>query len=729
MSSPIQDLDYLIIPLKDILKATNHFSNKNFIRQGGFGKIYKGKLLRSGELIDIVARRLDGKYDQGSKEFWTEVSMLSRLKHTNLVSLVGFCDEKNEKIVINKYEAKGSLDHYVTDPTLRWTKRLEICVKISHALSYIHYDVGRDFSVIHRNIKNSKILLDDNYEPKLAGFELSMTTVASQRGRLCIDYPCGSTGYVDPTYANTGSVTHKSDMYSFGIVLFEVLFGTKAITDNRDIKLAKEAKSRYENEQLEDLINPYLRTQMAGESLKIFSDIAYDCLKECRVERPSIRTVVMKLEKALEIQRLQEKKALKEEIAATREKLDKNEKTPFIIYPESRSKSKIFQMLNQRSGKADYRHVLQEKINQLQGGNPILDIRAFERAFSDWKKASCFELSMTTLASQRGRYVSIILVVALYDQGSKEFWTEVSMLSRLKHTNLVSLVGFCDEKNEKIVINKYEAKGSLDHYVTDPTLRWTKRLEICVKISHALSYIHYDVGRDFSVIHRNIKNSKILLDDNYEPKLAGFELSMTTVASQRGRLCIDYPCGSTGYVDPTYANTGSVTHKSDMYSFGIVLFEVLFGTKAITDNRDIKLAKEAKSRYENEQLEDLINPYLRTQMAGESLKIFSDIAYDCLKECRVERPSIRTVVMKLEKALEIQRLQEKKALKEEIAATREKLDKNEKTPFIIYPESRSKSKIFQMLNQRSGKADYRHVLQEKINQLQGGNPVRLFFRY
>ncbi|GKB72402.1 kinase-like domain-containing protein [Tanacetum coccineum] len=229
MSSPVQKLDHLKIPLKDILEGTNHFSNENFIRQGGFGKIYKGKLKRSGESIDIIARRLDTMHGQGSIQFFTEILMLSKLKHENLVSLIGFCDEGNVKIVVNKYEAKRSLDNYLSDPTLTWGKRLQI------------YNF---------------------WGPKLSGFELSMTTVASRRDRLCLEDVCGSTGYFDPIYAKTGSVTHKSDIYSFGVILFEVLFGVKAITDNRDIMLAKEAKSRYENKQLDDLINPDLRKQM-----------------------------------------------------------------------------------------------------------------------------------------------------------------------------------------------------------------------------------------------------------------------------------------------------------------------------------------------------------------------------------------------------------------------------------------------------------------------------------
>ncbi|GJV11602.1 kinase-like domain-containing protein [Tanacetum coccineum] len=215
MSSSIQNLDHLKIPLEDILEATNHFSNENFIRQGGFGKIYKGKLERYEELIDIVARRLDDKYGQGSKEFLTEVTMLSSLKHENLVSIVGFCDKKNEEIVINKYEAKGSLDNYLSDPNLTWLQRLQICVGVARALNYIHYDEAR----------------------------------------------CNRT------------------------------------LNWRDMKLAQVAKSHYEKRQLEELIDPDSRKQMNQESFDIFSEAAYNCLKEQRAERPSIDQIVIILRK------------------------------------------------------------------------------------------------------------------------------------------------------------------------------------------------------------------------------------------------------------------------------------------------------------------------------------------------------------------------------------------------------------------------------------------------
>ncbi|GJW82486.1 kinase RLK-Pelle-CrRLK1L-1 family protein [Tanacetum coccineum] len=227
MPSPIE-FAHLQIPLKKIIKATNNFDDENLIGQGGFGRVYKGNLLQSGQSINIVARRLHHDYGQGDIEFWTEIMMLASLKHENVVSIVGFCDENDEKIIINKYEAKGSLDKYISSANLTWIQRLQICVDVARVLKYIHYDDGHDFSVIHRNIKSSKILLDDNWKPKLYGFQTSLKSTKVRRHRILLAEVIGTIGYVDPMYEKTGFVTHKSDVYSLGVVLFEVMCGRRA---------------------------------------------------------------------------------------------------------------------------------------------------------------------------------------------------------------------------------------------------------------------------------------------------------------------------------------------------------------------------------------------------------------------------------------------------------------------------------------------------------------------
>ncbi|CAH1429477.1 unnamed protein product [Lactuca virosa] len=227
--------------------------------------------------------------------------MLSKLKHNNVVSIVGFNDEFG-KIIIYKHETIGSLDTFLRDPNLTWMRRLQICVGVAHGLGYIYYDKGRDFSVIHCDIRSSKILLDANWEAKLSGFELSMKQASRGRNDLCFTDVCGTLGYRDPVYDKSGSVTHKSDMYSFGIVLFEVLCGKKAVDEEDNRLLAPIAKSHYEGGGLDVMIDPGLHKQMDPRSFQIFSEVAYYCLKEERSQRPNINQVVMNLEKALEYQ-------------------------------------------------------------------------------------------------------------------------------------------------------------------------------------------------------------------------------------------------------------------------------------------------------------------------------------------------------------------------------------------------------------------------------------------
>ncbi|KAJ0871994.1 putative protein kinase RLK-Pelle-CrRLK1L-1 family [Helianthus annuus] len=298
---------HLQIPLEDVLNATNNFHHDNIIGRGGLGHVYKGHLQRSRELIKISALRLDRKHGGGVVEFWTEVSMLSDLKHPNIVSMVGFCDEKDEKIIVTMYEAKnGSLKEHLNSPNLTWTQRLKICVGVARALSYLHFDQRRGYGVIHLNINSSTILLDENWEPKLSGFKVSIKESLNRMDQVILSEPTGTIGYMDPEIEKTKGVTHKSDIYAFGVVLFEILCGRRAYIKTGGNKyLAALAKYHYENQTLPDIIHPYLKNQMSKNqislsSLRKCSKTAYSCLKEDRAHRPHMLSVVDELQKAFE---------------------------------------------------------------------------------------------------------------------------------------------------------------------------------------------------------------------------------------------------------------------------------------------------------------------------------------------------------------------------------------------------------------------------------------------
>ncbi|GJW10027.1 kinase-like domain, phloem protein 2-like protein [Tanacetum coccineum] len=183
--------------------------------------------------------------------------------------------------------------------------RLENYVSgLAHALSYIHYDEQRDFSVIHRNISSYSVLLDKYWEPILWEFQHSMKIKASERHHAFHTDSVSSTkGYTDPTYLDTGSVNYKTHIYSFGIVLLELLCGRKSVSDYQDNKyLAPVAIFHYREKTLDGIIDPDLWKQIDPRSLNFFAEITYDCLNEERSQRPNIDEIVTRLEKALELE-------------------------------------------------------------------------------------------------------------------------------------------------------------------------------------------------------------------------------------------------------------------------------------------------------------------------------------------------------------------------------------------------------------------------------------------
>ncbi|GJW03322.1 kinase-like domain, phloem protein 2-like protein [Tanacetum coccineum] len=467
---------------------------------------------------------------------------------------------------------------------------------------------------LHRFIHSSRVLLNDEWEPKLSGFEYSMKIKASQRHYSFhtnnLKYV---NGYGDPTYIETKSVNHKSDMYSFGIVLFEVLCGRESIIDDKDDNhLVPLAITHYREKKLDNIIDWDLWKQMDSQSFEIFAETAYECLNEERSQRPNIDDIVTRLEKTLELQK------------------------PIMSLPSN-----------------EFAHLKVPLANIISATNNFAEENVIST--SDIGKRYKGQLLLS------GELIDITAQRLKKERTDREqlFWMEISMLSSLKHKNVVSLVGFCDEDDDKIIIiyKNETARGMLVEYLSDSmSLTWVRRLEICVGVAHALSYIHYDEPRDFSVIHRVIDSSRVLLNDEWEPKLSAFEHSMKIKASQRHHSfhtnTLKYV---KGYGDPAYLETKRVSHKSDIYSFGIVMSELLCGRESIIDSdTNNYLAPLAATRYREKRLDEIIDWDLWKQMDSQSFNIFAEIAYDCLNEEQSQRPNIDEIVTRLEKALDYQ---------------------------------------------------------------------------
>ncbi|KAJ0716693.1 putative protein kinase RLK-Pelle-CrRLK1L-1 family [Helianthus annuus] len=305
MSSFMKEFEHLRIRLDIIKQVTNNFGSDNYLGRGGFGKVYRGELLHSEGPIMVAVKRLDREFGQGDIEFWKEIMMLSCYRHENLISLVGFCDESEEKILVYWYATNKSLDLHLRNINLTWIDRLKLCIGAARGLAYLHDPKGTQQRVLHRDIKSANILLDENWNAKIADFGLSKFGPANQQYTFLISSPVGTPGYCDPMYAETMLLTKESDVYSFGVVLFEVLCSRPCIdynySDHRRV-LPTLAKNYYETQQLNSIVNDNLKQQMIQASFDTFAAVAYQCLQRDRAKRPSMDVIVSKLEAALEYQ-------------------------------------------------------------------------------------------------------------------------------------------------------------------------------------------------------------------------------------------------------------------------------------------------------------------------------------------------------------------------------------------------------------------------------------------
>ncbi|XP_057491479.1 receptor-like protein kinase FERONIA [Actinidia eriantha] len=293
--------------LAEILSVTNNFDDELVVGRGGFGKVYKAVI--DGGATTVAIKRLNSKSKQGAGEFWTEIEMLSNLRHTHLVSLIGYCDERPEMILVYEYMEYGTLaDHLYKINTdgndiichLSWEQRLNICIGAARGLDYLH--TGTRHGIIHRDVKTTNILLDKDRIAKISDFGLCKLGAKSRsRTHVSTDVK-GTFGYFDPAYFQTRRLTKKSDVYAFGVVMFEVLCGRPAVDtrlDGEQHSLVLWAQRCMTGKKLDQIVHPSLRDEISPKCLMVFAEVASKCLHSLPNERPTMADVVVSLECAL----------------------------------------------------------------------------------------------------------------------------------------------------------------------------------------------------------------------------------------------------------------------------------------------------------------------------------------------------------------------------------------------------------------------------------------------
>uniref|UniRef100_A0A0E0I1Q5 Uncharacterized protein n=1 Tax=Oryza nivara TaxID=4536 RepID=A0A0E0I1Q5_ORYNI len=288
----IQSIDSLLLDLSTLHVATDNFAEHKRLGEGGFGVVYKG-ILPDGQ--EIAVKRLSQNSRQGIGELKTELLLVAKLNHKNLVRLVGVCLEKHENILVYEYLPNRSLDIILFDAQknkkLQWGMRYNIIDGIARGLQYLHED--SQMKIVHRDLKASNILLDSTYNPKISDFGLAKI-YGGDRSHIVTKRIAGTLGYMSPEYAMRGQYSIKSDVFSFGVLILEIVTGRRnygSYDYEKDTDLINAIWQHWIREKAIELIDPSLSNNSPTDQLLKCIHIGLLCVQENPADRPLMSAV------------------------------------------------------------------------------------------------------------------------------------------------------------------------------------------------------------------------------------------------------------------------------------------------------------------------------------------------------------------------------------------------------------------------------------------------------
>ncbi|THU62814.1 hypothetical protein C4D60_Mb01t09090 [Musa balbisiana] len=288
------DSGNLTISVQVLRSATGNFALDNVLGRGGFGVVYKGEL-HDGTMIAVKRMESSVLSNKALDEFHSEIAVLSKVRHRNLVSILGYSAEDNERLLVYEYMHQGALSKHLFQwkqlelEPLSWKKRLNIALDVARGLEYLHTLAHQSF--IHRDLKSSNILLGDDYRAKISDFGL--VKLAPEGKQSVVTRLAGTFGYLAPEYAVTGKITTKVDVFSFGVVLMELLTGMMALDEERPEESHYLASwfchMKTDKEKLRSIIDPSIAiTDETFESVPVIADLAAHCAAREPHQRPEM---------------------------------------------------------------------------------------------------------------------------------------------------------------------------------------------------------------------------------------------------------------------------------------------------------------------------------------------------------------------------------------------------------------------------------------------------------
>ncbi|KAJ9176939.1 hypothetical protein P3X46_012199 [Hevea brasiliensis] len=474
---------------EELSKATHYFSNSNRLGSGGFGDVFKGSL--DGKVVAI--KKLKYKKDGEPQHKLDEIEYLKRVSHRNLVKLIGYCDEGADKLLVLEFVPNKTLRHHLDgkENVLEWSMRMKIAIKSAYGLQYLH----ENCKIIHQDIKADNILLDNKFEPKVTDFSLAKFLPNIGNVSHITSLFKGANVYADPEYG-IQKVSEKSDIYSYGIVLLELITGKKALSKSDNI-------ANWIIEILEGTIPMEGTISLHGAAL-------------------------IDLQSALGIESLQIS-------------------SPVIFTYQELAKATNHFSNNNLLGEGGFGMVYKGSL----GNNGIVAIKKLKYLGEELR--------------------------------TSEFEEEIKTISRIYYRHLVKLIGYCNEGINRLLVYELAPNKSLRFHLQRnirKTMNWSTRVRIAMGVAKGLAYLHEWCQP--KIIHGNIKVDNILLTNSFEPKISDYGFAKENEELSNSYIPIIYNSkGSLGYLAPEYINSRKLTDKCDVFSFGIILLELITGKRAI----------------------------------------------------------------------------------------------------------------------------------------------------
>ncbi|XP_021610238.1 proline-rich receptor-like protein kinase PERK15 isoform X4 [Manihot esculenta] len=439
---------------------------------------------------------------------------------------------------------------------LEWPARMNIAIQSAKGLLYLHECKPK---IIHRDIKADNILLDNDFQPKVADFSLAYFLPNTGNVNHITSVLRGTNVYADPEYGDIQRVSEKSDIYSFGVVLLELITGRRPTNEQGDtiINWARYRIGRaLENNEYKDLVDSKLQQEYDKEEmLRMVTCAAASVYKPSR-SRPTMKQIIRVLEGTMSYMKIMKRK----DIETLQGRATTDLESILGVERLQITPQKIFTYKELAKATGGFSNV------------NLLGEGGFGQVFKG------------TLAY--GEFAAIKKLKLSSDQGESEFLTEITTLNRAHHKHLVKLIGYCSDKANRLLVYEFVPNESLRYILHDQDrviIDWPTRMKIAIGSAKGLAYLHEICNP--KIIHRNIKPGDILLDQNFEPKISDFGLAKDL--SNSYTHVTTRIAGTWGYLCPEYATTNQLSDKSDVYSFGVVLLELLTGKQAILRERDV----------------------------------------------------------------------------------------------------------------------------------------------